>query len=338
MALTKTKPISGTPVSQGKRRTPRSWPCSHSRSRCSAHRQHQHVGGVAVQAAQQHAQPQRRVATARRSSARRRPPRCRARCRARMPLTASSQKARKPIAPRWRSGFRREPNAASKPRSTRAPGAQAALPERRWGEAAHDAPCARAAGRAIRAAGRSTHAEEEQGAADDLEDQLVVVAVLAGLGVVDGAQDAHALDQRRQRRGSAAGGASQQQLAQRLAELVGAQAVAVDLGVDAAVGVDHGDAQHMVEAGRRGHVAEAEGARQRLDARRAAGSGIPSCGSRCAAGAANARIASGESKGWLKPMLTTLNWCSPEHAVQPLHRFVAARASASGRPGSSRCR
>ena len=34
IAPTKTKPISGTPVSQGKRRMPRSCPCSHSRSRC----------------------------------------------------------------------------------------------------------------------------------------------------------------------------------------------------------------------------------------------------------------------------------------------------------------
>ncbi len=36
MAIAKTMPISGTPVSQAKRRTPRSWRCSHSRSRCSA--------------------------------------------------------------------------------------------------------------------------------------------------------------------------------------------------------------------------------------------------------------------------------------------------------------
>ena len=34
IAVTKAKPISGTPVSQLKRRKPRSCPCSHSRSRC----------------------------------------------------------------------------------------------------------------------------------------------------------------------------------------------------------------------------------------------------------------------------------------------------------------
>ena len=52
--------------------------------------------------------------------------------------------------------------------------------------------------------------------------------------------------------------------AQRLAELVGRHHVAVDMGVDAPLGVDHADADDVVEARRRGEVAEAEVARQRV--------------------------------------------------------------------------
>ena len=71
----------------------------------------------------------------------------------------------------------------------------------------------------------------------------------------------------------------------------------------------------MVEAGRRGDVAEAEVARQRVHAGRRRTEEVPVRRVDAASALANARIACGESKGWLKPMLTTLNLSAPNTRV-----------------------
>jgi hypothetical protein len=88
--------------------------------------------------------------------------------------------------------------------------------------------------------------------------------------------------------------------------------LAIDLADDPALGIDQGDLVDVVEAGGGGDVAEAEVARQSSTM---AGAGLrnsqlgrwmPYC-------VAKAFSASGESKGWLKPMLMTLKRSAPEH-------------------------
>ena len=110
-----------------------------------------------------------------------------------MPLTASSQNSRKPSAPRWRNGFRPEPNAeveyalepAQASQRVKADGAQRV----------HSASMLRVSQRGSDRPGDTTHLppgapfeKEEAGhghrerhATGDLEDQAIVVAVFAGL-------------------------------------------------------------------------------------------------------------------------------------------------------------
>ena len=55
--------------------------------------------------------------------------------------------------------------------------------------------------------------------------------------------------------------------AQRSDHLRDGEIVAVDLAIDATLGIDHRDLQHVIEAARRRRVSEAEIARQRVQAR-----------------------------------------------------------------------
>ena len=109
---------------------------------------------------------------------------------------------------------------------------------------------------------RRQHRQDEGQAAGDFQVQGVVDAIFPGAGVVDRTQDPHLADQILQacapgdhRPGAERAG---EQLFQGLAQRVGGERIAVDLAMDAAVGIDDAHLQRVVVAHRRGHVAEAE--------------------------------------------------------------------------------
>ena len=111
-----------------------------------------------------------------------------------MPLAASSQNIRKPSAEVAQQVQRGAESGVENRARTRQPdwqGGSRSGPRRRLRALADE---------------EDQHGEQEAQAAGDLQDQAVVGAVAAGLGVVHGADDAHALDQMFRQRTFAGGG------------------------------------------------------------------------------------------------------------------------------------
>ena len=103
--------------------------------------------------------------------------------------------------------------------------------------------------------------KQEGHAAGDLEDQAVAHAILSRERVIHRAENPHPLDNRGQA-GIVGDRRAGDELPERLGQAVGGVGLAIDLAIDAALGVDHADLQDMVEARRRGDEAEAEVARK----------------------------------------------------------------------------
>src|SRR5690625_5294324 len=109
------------------------------------------------------------------------------------------------------------------------------------------------------------HGQEKQQTTDHLQNQFPVIAVFASSGIVDGAQNADALNQRVHSLEAVFRLFIQQQAAQRGTQTFGTHDITHDLAVYAPLFVYHGHAQNMIKPGWCFHPAETKGPCQGLD-------------------------------------------------------------------------
>src|SRR5665647_2941378 len=101
------------------------------------------------------------------------------------------------------------------------------------------------------------HCQREGHPASDFKEQIIFDTVLAGLWVIDGAKDAHAINKifqsqlLRNRR-------AVEQLPERLPNRISVRLLTVNLPIDAPLSIEQRDLKHVIKAGWRGLVTETE--------------------------------------------------------------------------------